>query len=155
MNWSAGRHRGTKGRRNVQLADLLGLLPLDHVGDGLASDVTRESLSVRESIRRAERSSSGIQKGFNVEVVGSEDDLEEHLLVNLDDYIGKAGSAVVPSQRRGWQPAKPILAARATQTPPSATIEDLDLHFWSQSLISVVFLRVSSESVSNGSGSFL
>jgi len=44
------------------LADFLGRLALDHVGDGLATDV-KESL--------------------DVEVVGSQDDLEEHLLVHL------------------------------------------------------------------------
>jgi hypothetical protein len=48
------------------LADLLGGLALDHVGDGLAADV---------------------EKGLDVHVVGSEDDLEEHLLVDLHELL--------------------------------------------------------------------
>lgn len=48
------------------LADLLGRLALDHVGDGLAADV---------------------QQGLDVEVVGGEDDLEQHLLVDLHELL--------------------------------------------------------------------
>ena len=44
------------------LADLLGRLALDHVGNGLAAD---------------------IQEGLDVHVVGSKNDLEQHLLVDL------------------------------------------------------------------------
>jgi len=49
-----------------RLADLLGGLALDHVGDSLAADV-KESL--------------------DVEVVGCENDLEEHLLVDLHEFL--------------------------------------------------------------------
>jgi len=46
------------------LADLLGGLALDDVGNGLAADV---------------------EEGLDIKVVGGEDDLEEHLLVNLHE----------------------------------------------------------------------
>lgn len=49
-----------------ELPDLLGSLALDHVSDGLASN---------------------IEEGLDVEVVGSEDDLEEHLLVYGDELL--------------------------------------------------------------------
>lgn len=49
-----------------RLADLVGGLALDHVGDGLAADV---------------------QESLDVEVVGGEDDLEEHLLVDLHELL--------------------------------------------------------------------
>jgi hypothetical protein len=48
------------------LADLLGRFAFDHVGDGLAAD---------------------IEESFDVHVVGSEDDLEEHLLVDLHKLL--------------------------------------------------------------------
>lgn len=48
------------------LADLLGGLALDHVGNSLAADV---------------------KKGLDVHVVGGEDDLEEHLLVDLHELL--------------------------------------------------------------------
>jgi hypothetical protein len=48
------------------LANLLGGLALDHVGDGLAADV---------------------KKGLDVHVVGSEDNLKEHLLVDLHELL--------------------------------------------------------------------
>lgn len=47
-------------------ADLLRRLSLDHVCDGLAADV---------------------KEGLDVHVVGSEDDLEEHLLVDLHELL--------------------------------------------------------------------
>jgi len=49
-----------------RLADLLGRLALDHVGDGLAADV---------------------QQRLDVHVVCGEDDLEEHLLVDLHELL--------------------------------------------------------------------
>ena len=52
---------------NVEcLADLLWRLALDHVGDGLAPDV---------------------EESLDVHVVGREDDLEEHLLVDLHKLL--------------------------------------------------------------------
>lgn len=48
------------------LADLLGRLALDHVGDSLAANV---------------------EKRLNVHVVGGKDDLEKHLLVNLHEFL--------------------------------------------------------------------
>jgi hypothetical protein len=48
------------------LADLFGRFTLDHIGDGLAADV---------------------EESFDVHVVGSEDDLEEHLLVDLHKLL--------------------------------------------------------------------
>ena len=47
-------------------ADLLGRFALDHICNGLAAD---------------------IQESFDVHVIGSEDDLEEHLLVNLHELL--------------------------------------------------------------------
>lgn len=49
-----------------RLADLLGRFALDHVCDSLAAD---------------------IEKSLDVHVVGSEDDLEEHLLVDLHELL--------------------------------------------------------------------
>jgi len=49
-----------------RLADLLGRLSLDHVGDSLAADV---------------------EKSLDVHVVGGKDDLEEHLLVDLHELL--------------------------------------------------------------------
>jgi len=52
---------------NVErLADLLGGLALDHVGDSLAADV---------------------EESLDIHVVGGEDDLEEHLLVDLHELL--------------------------------------------------------------------
>jgi len=48
------------------LSDLFGGLALDHVGDGLASN---------------------IEKGLDVKIVGSKDDLEEHFLVDLHELL--------------------------------------------------------------------
>jgi hypothetical protein len=74
---------------NVEgLADLLRRLALDHVRDGLAADV---------------------KKSLDVHVVGREDDLEEHLLVDLHELLVPllnvggllAGIGVVILGRRG------------------------------------------------------
>ena len=48
------------------LSDLLGRLSLDHVGDGLTAN---------------------IQELLDVEIVGSEDDLEEHLLIDIHELL--------------------------------------------------------------------
>jgi len=48
------------------LADLLRRLALDHVGHGLAANV---------------------KEGLDIHVVGSQDNLEEHLLVNLHEFL--------------------------------------------------------------------
>jgi hypothetical protein len=47
-------------------ADLLGRLALDHVRDGLAADV---------------------EERLDIHVVGGKDDFEEHLLVNLHEFL--------------------------------------------------------------------
>jgi hypothetical protein len=74
---------------NVEgLTDLLRRLALDHVRDGLAADV---------------------KKSLDVHVVGREDDLEEHLLVDLHELLVPllnvggllAGIGVVILGRRG------------------------------------------------------
>ena len=49
-----------------RLADLLRRLALDHVGDSLAADV---------------------EQSLDIHVVGGEDDLEEHLLVDLHELL--------------------------------------------------------------------
>jgi len=49
-----------------RLADLLRRLALDHVGDCLASDV---------------------EKGFDIQIVGSKDYLKEHLLIDLHELL--------------------------------------------------------------------
>lgn len=59
-----------------QLSDLLGSLALDHVGDSLATQV---------------------EQRLDVQIVGSEDDFEEHLLVNLDELAVPFGDVDVPS----------------------------------------------------------
>jgi hypothetical protein len=48
------------------LAGLLGRLALDHVGSGLAA---------------------GVKEGLDIHVVGGEDDLEQHLLVDLHELL--------------------------------------------------------------------
>jgi hypothetical protein len=48
------------------LADLLGRLALDHVRDSLAADV---------------------EERLDIHVVGSKDDFEEHLLVDLHEFL--------------------------------------------------------------------
>lgn len=74
-----------------QLSDLLGSLALDHIGDSLATE---------------------IEQRLNVQVVGSEDDLEQHFLVDLDELAvpfrdvdvsssGLLGSVVCIGRR--WQ----------------------------------------------------
>lgn len=68
-----------------ELPDLLGSLALDHVSDGLASNIARRNENVtREDWKRKWL---GLQEGLDVEVVGSEDDLEEHLLVYGDELL--------------------------------------------------------------------
>lgn len=100
-NVEAAREEARSARASImmraedaQLADLLGLLALDHVGDRLAPDVTacagKESASgcrQPEDARQAKggKGRSSVQEGLDVEVVGGEDDLKEHLLVDLDD----------------------------------------------------------------------
>lgn len=61
-----------------QLSDLLGSLALDHVGDSLATE---------------------IEQRLNVQVVGSEDDLEQHFLVDLDELAVPFGDVNVSSSR--------------------------------------------------------
>lgn len=59
-----------------QLSDLLGSLALDHVGDSLATQ---------------------IQQRLDVQVVGREDDLEQHFLVDLDELAVPFGDVDVSS----------------------------------------------------------
>lgn len=104
---SAASPRGRRGRKrgDAQLPDLLGLLALDHVGDRLAPDVTASGkrwrtrradgceVSARTSGRASEGRGGGgdAQEGLDVEVVGGEDDLEEHLLVYIDELLVPVG----------------------------------------------------------------
>ena len=58
---------GRKVILNVErFTDLLWRLPLDHVRDGLAADV---------------------KQGLDVEIVGGQNDLEQHLLVDLHEFL--------------------------------------------------------------------
>ena len=56
----------TGNRVATHLANLLGRLALDHVGNGLAADV---------------------EKSFDIHVIGGKDDLEKHLLVDLHELL--------------------------------------------------------------------
>lgn len=64
-----------------ELADFLRRLALDHVCDGFASDIAGGVGYV--VIKRNDHS----QERLDVEVVGSENDLEQHLLVDGDELL--------------------------------------------------------------------
>lgn len=66
------------------LADLLGGLALDHIGHGLASDI-KKGLDVE--IVGSLGSLSVKQKQGHITVATYEDDLEQHLLVDLHKFL--------------------------------------------------------------------
>ena len=68
-----------------EFADLLGCLTLDHVRDGLATNITAYRLSFASPNPNTTIFDS--QERLDVEVVGREDDLEEHLLVHGDELL--------------------------------------------------------------------
>lgn len=67
-----------------ELADLLWGLTLDHVGNSLASNITTSWRISTELPRRWRRN---LQERLDIEVVGSKDNLEEHLLVDSDELL--------------------------------------------------------------------
>lgn len=73
--------------RDVEhVTDLLRRLALDHVSNGLAAHVT-ECHELEEIIVDACGKSEYSQEGLDVEIVGGEDNLKEHLLVNSDELL--------------------------------------------------------------------
>ena len=68
-----------------EFADLFGCLTLDHVRDGLATNITAYRLSFASPNPNTTIFDS--QERLDVEVVGREDDLEEHLLIDSDEFL--------------------------------------------------------------------
>jgi len=80
-----------------ELSDLFGCLALNHVGaagitkggeslhDCGMSGALSSKLGVKERTEYLHRLASDIEEGLNVEVVCCQDDLEQHLLVDLDE----------------------------------------------------------------------
>lgn len=69
-----------------EFSNLFRCLPLDHVGNSLATNITKESerLILQKSVCK---SGHNAQKRFDVEVVGSKNDLEEHFLVDSNEFL--------------------------------------------------------------------
>jgi hypothetical protein len=68
-----------------ELADLFGGLALDHVGNSLASDIAAEARS--QHAPTGDSVQLHLQERLDIEVVGGEDDLKEHLLVDGDELL--------------------------------------------------------------------
>lgn len=66
-----------------ELADFFGGLTLDHVRNSLATNIAMESVSGNNQnpTRRL------LQEGLDVKVIGGEDNLKEHLLINRNEFL--------------------------------------------------------------------
>ena len=68
-----------------EFANLLGRLALDHVRDSLAANITTHRVTL--GFYAHSEVIQNLQEGLNVQIVCSEDNFKEHLLINRDEFL--------------------------------------------------------------------
>lgn len=90
MGWSKKKGAHLFFRSEVvhdvkELANLFRGLTLDHIRDGLAANIAKPpSIRKPQQVRKETRC---LQKRLDIHVVGSEDNLKKHLLINSDELL--------------------------------------------------------------------